>query len=461
MIRSLPAARPDARSPDVTRWSRVVIGMLTLAAFGPYLATGVRTEQVVVYAVAVASVALGLWTRIRLTGTAKWVAAGYLALIGIAGLGAAFPLQNHTLYSNGSVIAGLDNLLLPVAVVMVVGAMVGAGADPARLVRTVCVCLVWTMVVNAMLAVYSASSDDSELLARFRLFGDEESVADRAEQLGRYSGIINQPAEAGLLYSVALLAALYLYQQQVGRLTVTLLALALGGVLCVSKVFFLVGAPVAIAYALLTAGRTRRLAAVAAATAGAWVAADTYLDQWDGRDFALRLLPGSGGDQLGLYTAGRVGEQSTLQHVVDVVTSASPAFGVGVGGLKMAYDNGWVEALVIAGFLGVALHTAVLAALLVGWFRTRSRRPESALTGGLVVVVIGASAGLPALTANRAATVVWLLLGLLLLARRSDQPGTWWQHFGQRHAYGRSSPQMSYGQSLRGRTFERMPAQNR
>ncbi|MEH0986166.1 hypothetical protein [Micromonospora sp. CPCC 205556] len=405
---------------------------LTLGAFGPYLAPGLRTEQVGVYGAVAALFLFGLWMRVRLTGTAQWVAAAHLTLIAVAASGVLLPPPNHTLYRPGSILAGLDNVLLPIAVVAVVGMLVGAGADPGRMLRAVCASVVWAMAGNALLAIHSAASDDTRVLAPFRLFGEAESVADRAEQLGRYSGIFNQPAEAGLVYSVAVLAALYLYQQHIGRLTVALLALTVGGVLSVSKVFLLVGVPVAIAYALLAPGRWRRLAAVGAATVAAHLVASRYLDQWEGQSFALRLLPGSSGssDQVGVYTAGRFGGQSTLQDVVDIMFAISPTFGVGLGGLQMAYDNGWVEVLVMAGLFGVALHTALLAALLVGWAGVRNGRPESGLAGGLVLVVIGASFGLPALTANRCATAVWLLLGLLLLVRRDGSGGPWWQEAG-------------------------------
>ncbi|MEW1585055.1 hypothetical protein AB0283_06355 [Micromonospora vinacea] len=419
-------------SAAATRWGRRIVIGLSVAVFGPYLAPGLRTEQVAVYGAAALLCLGGLWMRPRFTGTAVWALGAHLSLVAVATIGVVLPPQNYTLYEAGDVVAGFDNIVLPLVVVAVVAMLVGAGADPARMLRAVCTVTVLAMAANALMAVSSAAGVESDLLARFRLFGEGESVADRAEQLGRYSGIFNQPAEAGVLYSVAVLAALYLYQRQVGKLAVMLLLLSVGGVLSVSKIFLLVGAPIAIAYVILASGRRRRLSAAAVASIAAWFTADAYLDQWDGQRFAMRLLPGSGGDdQLGLYTAGRVGGQSSLQQAVDVMTALSPASGMGFGGLRVAYDNGWVEALVVAGVIGVVLHTAVLAALAIGWLRTRNHRPESAFTGALILMLIGASTGVPALTANRCATIVWLLLGLLLLVRANGRPGTWWQRPGR------------------------------
>ncbi|MEV4120756.1 hypothetical protein [Micromonospora sp. NPDC049645] len=417
-------------SSNATTWGRRVVTVLTVAVFGPYLAPGLRTEQVAVYGAAAVLCLAGLWLRPRFTGAAVWALGAHLSLVAVATIGVVIPPQNHTLYEAGDVVAGIDNIVLPLVVVAVVAMLVGAGADPARMLRAVCTVTVLAMVANAVVSVWSAAGVESDLLAQFRGFGEGESVADRAEQLGRYSGIFNQPAEAGLLYSMAVLAALYLYQRQVGKLAVTLLLLSVGGVLSVSKIFLLVGAPIGIAYVILASGRRRRLSAAAVASVAAWFAADAYLDQWDGQGFAQRLLPGSGGggDQLGLYTAGRIGGQSSVQQAVDVMATLSPVSGMGFGGLRVAYDNGWVEALVVAGVIGVVLHTAVLAALAIGWLVARNNRPESPFTGALILVLIGASTGLPALTANRCATVVWLLLGLLLLVRADGRSGTWWQH---------------------------------
>jgi len=94
---------------------------------------------------------------------------------------------------------------------------------------------------------------------------------------------------------------------------------------------------------------------------------------------------------------------------VNAVVQSSPWFGFGAQGLAVPYDNGWVEAFVVAGACGALLYTAVLGLLVVAWWRRRSR-----FAGGLVLVVIGASMGLPALTANRVATLAWVLLTLLL-----------------------------------------------
>jgi hypothetical protein len=128
-------------------------------------------------------------------------------------------------------------------------------------------------------------------------------------------------------------------------------------------------------------------------------------------------MPGRQQGVIDQYTGGRLGDTSTLAYVVQSVLAVSPIFGFGAGGLLVAYDNAWVEELVMNGVLGAVLYSMLLVTLVIGWLRARAHLGSAAarLAGGLVAVAIGASWGLPALTANRCATIAWLLLSLLLL----------------------------------------------
>ncbi|MGC5381756.1 hypothetical protein ACPXB1_25105 [Micromonospora sp. DT68] len=236
-----------ANTSPATRRGRTLIAFIAIAAFGPYLAPGIRTEQTAVYLAALLLLAAGSWVGIRLTGAGLVAVALHGGIVAVALLGVVLPPPNLTLHKPADLSAGLDNLLLPLAVVSVVAMLAGLGADRAVMLRTVCRVTVWAMVINVGMAVASmGDAGTPRFLLIWRLGGDGESVADRAEQLGRYSGMFNQPAEAGLLYSVALIAAVYLYRSQPVRLAVVSLILAIGGALCVSKVALLVGLPVAV-----------------------------------------------------------------------------------------------------------------------------------------------------------------------------------------------------------------------
>ena len=393
---------------------------LVLAAFAPYTPVpGLRYEQVAVYGLCGLGLLRLRWLRSTVDGTGALVVVCMVALAAIGAVGVVAPPRNLSGMPSGGAFAGLDNLLLPPAVIITTWTFT---VDGRAVLRAVCVAVVGAALANAALAVVSLGHDLTPFLSAFwDNDAAHQAVAERAGGLGRYTGIVNQPAEAGELYSVALLAAVHLLRDRIGWLALTGTALTVGGVLTVSKIFLLIGLPVALWQALVdrrAAGR--RFLAAATVGIGAWAVVRLgVLPKWIGADFLTRLLdPTSGGrSAVDLYTAGRFGERSTLSTAVNAVLQSSPWFGFGAQGLAVPYDNGWVEAFVVAGACGAVLYTGVLALLVVAWWRRRSR-----FAGGLVLVLAGASLGLPALTANRVATLVWVLLTLLLFTPTST-PG--------------------------------------
>jgi hypothetical protein len=414
-------------TPATTRHmsSYIMAALVSAAVFGPYTDTpGVRTEQVAVYGLFLVSLSCCAWSTVRITRLGALVAVLLVVETFIATLGLVEPGINSTGYATGNPVAGLDNLCLPV-VVLLLGRMLTSGEpDPSRLTGVVCRIVVLAMCANAAISYLSLTRDLSPYLANFwdNSSTSDQTIAARAAQLGRFTGIFNQPAEAGVLYGVALLAAIYLYHDRVLKLVSAATVLTLGGALTVSKIFLLVALPVAAWQVVsISRDRSRRLTLVIAAVVLiAAVSQSGIVPTWIGKDYLARLVTGPTGNatMLGFYTAGRLGSAPTLQIIVSAVLKSSPWFGIGASGLAAAYDNGWVEALVVAGIAGAAIYTAVLVILGIAWFGRRHSVgvAQSRFAGGLVLVLAGASVGVPALTANRVATVVWLLISLLLFS---------------------------------------------
>lgn len=395
--------------------------LVTLAVFGPYTArAGIRTEQIVVYSLLLVGVISG--RRLRVTPVGALLMLLLIAEFLIAAVGGSAPPRMLSVGESGSVLAGLDNLLLPIAVLTLILMMASSSADPRRLLRIICTIVIVAMCVNTVLSCVSLRYDITPLLATFwENSATQESVAVRAAEMGRLTGIFNQPAEAGALYSFALLAAIYRYRDNTVAFVLSTALLTIGGVLSVSKIFLLIGLPLGLWQVVRSFGIARpRVWALTATVLMVTLAAQYgLLPPWIGVDYLTRLLrpPGDGADLVGFYTAGRLGDAPGHQYIADAVLGSSPWFGVGAGGLGFAYDNGWVEALAVAGIVGMLIYTGVLGCLVAAWYRRRSTMdPASArLAGGLIIVLVGASLGLPVLTANRIATIAWLLIGLLLL----------------------------------------------
>ena len=81
-----------------------------------------------------------------------------------------------------------------------------------------------------------------------------------------------------------------------------------------------------------------------------------------------------------------------------------------------------MQVLVLAGIAGVILAAVVLLMLAFRLWRLRgiTGPAEWNLAGAVLVLAIGASLGLPSLTANRDATLLWLVLGILIASQSAQ-----------------------------------------
>lgn len=410
------------------RWVRWWVACLTLSAFGPYLGSGIRTEQLAVYG-SLAMVCLGVGLRPRRSGTA---AIPFILLWGsyvaIAVFSVAFPVVADM--ARGGVVGGLDNVLAPLAMLFVAWCWSGVGRGD-DLVLVAARTVVAATTVNGVLAIISMLRGGVLPLPWLSVFwgsSAESSVAIRAAANGRYSGIFNQPAEAGIAYSIAAFCLLYLVQRSHRRGAILFVGvgaiLAVGGLLTASKIFLFGGVP-AIAY-LVIRDRVRRkqIAVLTAmlAVAGYLAGGAGVLTSWSGLSMLTSIFD-SDSFGVGSLTAGRFGESSTLEGPAQAVLQHSPIVGFGAGGLAVPYDSMWLEALVMAGIVGVALITVLFALLGIRFFsiwRGRMHTPEALLGGAVVVLTAGASFGMPALTGNRVSTIVWIFLGMLIVTRSKD-----------------------------------------
>ena len=106
---------------------------------------------------------------------------------------------------------------------------------------------------------------------------------------------------------------------------------------------------------------------------------------------------------------------------------SAPWAGFGAAGLNTPYDSLWVEALVLAGIVGAVLMAAVLGLLWLRWGRQHDvlSPAQRSLAGATLALAIGASLGIPSVTSDPAAALLWLVMGVLITAqptRKRDVP---------------------------------------
>lgn len=397
-----------------------VVVAIAVATFGPYIVSGLRTEQIVIYGLAVALLPF-LLPFLDVRGGLRFLIPWVLYVI-VAVLGVVFPSRLVAPHLPGEVAAGLDNILAPLVIMLLIWVAVQA-SDAGRLLITACKVIAVAMAANGVISIIATRADISPLMRPFWASASGGSVAELAAQLGRYSGIFNQPAEAGALYGIAGIAAIYAWKQRPILLAVVIGLITVGGLISVSKIFVLGGLPFVLAYWLWTQ-RTRAAAVVFAVfIAVLGVVQSGLLDGWIGFNYLARLInPEGDGGLIAFYTAGRISEGSTFTNLVETALAYSPVTGVGAGGWVVPYDGAVAEALVVGGIIGLILYGTVIAGMFT--LARRGVANETRLFAFLfAVITAGACLGFSPLTANRVSTVVWLLIALLVVARRSTEDG--------------------------------------
>ncbi|MEA5121846.1 MAG: hypothetical protein VB040_11355 [Propionibacterium sp.] len=319
----------------------------------------------------------------------------------------------------GSLLAGLDNFLLPLAVMLIIRTF---DADSVEFtLRRATLVLLLGMSANAILSVLQSQGVMASYLRPFwSSSASASTVAERAETMGRFSGLFNQPAEAGLAYSLALILGVWYLSGTQRRIwcMCLLLLLLVGGVLTVSKVFVFLGVPLALVYVIIgkdLSTRTRILISTSLTISVLIVSSLNVAANWAGFEYFARLFRGPDSDVLSFYTAGRWNSGSGMLSVVQWVLGDSPFIGYGWAGISVAYDSAWTEIIVVSGLLGLGCLVVVLA-LLTSMALRNQNQSTRVLMILVVSLTIGATFGLPALTANRVATWIWVIIGLLVEA---------------------------------------------
>lgn len=406
-------ASASSMSSAYGRSGYILLSLVLLSAMGPYVGVGLRTEQLVVYVVALLLVVLHLH-RLRGVPALKLIGPWMLYVV-VAAIGAVFPAVNRSSWARGGLLAGLDRILFPLAVTAIVAVILTRGGSPLRLLRLSASWVVALAYLNAAAAVATWL-----LGVTWGAWWSsaEESNASRSLTMGRFTGLMNAPSEAGVLYGLALLCAVFLWPTRQVRMVCTVLVIGAAGLLTVSKIFLLVAVPLVIwELVRMREQRGPRAGAALLLAALLWVVAISgTLPTWSGADHLRRMLPGSEASWLEIFSANRYGSTSTLAPVAEAVVEGPLLAGFGAAGLAVAYDAVWLEMFVTAGLIGLFVLVVISVTLWKVWYAMPKESAERRFAAGVLILFLGASAGLPVLTANRIGTFTWVLLVLFVAA---------------------------------------------
>lgn len=425
---------------------RLIPQLLILGAFGPYLVLnfGLRTEQFIAYSLFILflpKIVSPHKLSVRLHKTTASIALLW-GSITVFVLLATFITYGSYLLTFKKILAGLDNQLMCLCILLTVGGwqfnqINTKDTTPLRDNLCKCALLVgYLLLANTLLAVSQAMSlNVNDFLAHFwsssmsTEYG--KSVASRVLRGGsRFTGIFNQPFECGLLYSIGLLLCAYRYMtlKTMGlRSFLVFASIIVGGIIGGSKVFILGGIPFAAIYVLgrvKSAGFVKRcLFLGVVGMLVLFVLWNINEETWRGvrtLKVYLRMTADSAQDRsaLELYSAGRFGgDRNYIKHAFEKIWDVSPVFGIGFGSARVVLDNAYIVMYKQGGFPALILYVGFIASLLHFSYKRpfiKSFPEEARFLRCLVILLVVAGLGAPTFTINRAGTIVWVLLGLIL-----------------------------------------------
>lgn len=407
--------------------------LLIIAAFGPYvsLSLGIRIENVFVYLCALLFIPIYLMKNPAIDKLLFTLFSIWLSVFIFMVVRTMFDTKdvNWT-----AVFAEFKNFTQPLAILSVFLAplyKMDVEKSKKRLLKA-CNVLIILLCINTLWTLLGFFVDLSAINEYF--WRGDDSVAVRAASNGRFSGIFNQPMEAGAAYSIGLLAWLYLVENKISKVniySVILLTLMIvGGLLTVSKIFVIGGLTLFVVSFLINKSIRKQMVKLTVLLLFIGYAPFYYLTStWGGMDYLLRFFDANSQQQglVYLLTSGRYGGESSQQlGLFAKVWSANPIYGEGLGSQKV-FDSAFFHFFGDGGIIGLFFYALLLISLIsVGFTYLKSKKCEGErkLYWFITLVVIVGSFGAPMLTLNRSSAILWLFICMLMqhlyLAIRSE-----------------------------------------
>ena len=341
---------------------------------------------------------------------------------------AAVSLRNLSWANPYSLCAAMENFTQPFALIVIIYSVIIRLDRTARLnlLRVAGIAVIVMLCINSFVSILTIFHDTWPFVQYFVIGGDPDAtgtVSQLAATMGRFSGLFNQPVEAGLAYSIGLLVWVYLAttSRRINSIAwVSLILLIIGGFLSVSKSFILGGFPLSMLYWFWIALSQKRIRKSTLFGGMIWGAVVTvvlslFAKSWAGLDYLLRIFDPSSINERGaiqLFTAGRISAESGVAEHFAKTWSESPIIGFGVPQSDLgSLDNAYIEFFLSGGIVGLIFYIAILIVIIrVAVHGLKTDPPLGWFLIALWVLIIGAGIGAPVITLNRASIFLWVII---------------------------------------------------
>lgn len=425
-----------------------ILTVLLVSAMGPYVLPqmGIRVEHFVMYAlVAFFSLKSGLGF---LVGKDKHV---FMIVVLFLSLLLWFIITTFLFGSNPSinkVLADIDNYTQPIWQILITSYCIrNLKTDESinvliKAIKTIVVLLGINTVISISSIFYGTwYLEYFNVAGEGQVGGDVfETVLEGAASQGRFTGIFNQPFEAGVAYGVCLISVIFLLilERKLSSrlispvfLKLGFVSTVLGGVLSVSKVFFPLSVFISFIFFVVSSKGFSKmlfsktfLRSLFSSLIILFVVSYFLLGQWAGLDYFLRLVNlgkdyAQEGDLLELFTAGRFATSSAGTSVVsDRLNDPNLIFGYGLGSIQTP-DSGYLELLYFGGVFGILIYLSILCAIF--YFSIKGLFYQPALAkylASMLVFIVFSNLGAPVFGINRSNffILIPMIIGVHVLA---------------------------------------------
>lgn len=397
--------------------------LLIISAFGPYLSInlGVKLDNVVVY--------LGgaLFIVLILNSEKVTIHKNLFAILLIWFTLFIYLLirtwMGGSALSTIAMIAEIKNFTQPLFIMFIfVFVIIKNNTSATRVLLKKCGnLLIFLLSLNTVWLILGFCVDLTEINQYF--WRGKDSIAIKAVENGRFSGVFNQPIEAGMAYTIGLFVWAYLQELLKSKITfrdaLVLVLMIVGGILTVSKVFIIFGLVIFILYMLSVKHNRKQLVKLMLFFFVLGLPFYFYvIKAWSGLSYFQRLFNISNYQQegiLNLITAGRYGTIDSQQNQYFAkVLSDSPFIGKGLGS-QQTYDSAFFHVFSSGGLIALIMYLGILFTLLFSCYQFyiyAFNSPELKLYLSLFLLTIVGGLGAPVLTINRSSIILWVFIGL-------------------------------------------------
>ncbi|EGI2114813.1 hypothetical protein FH832_002877 [Listeria monocytogenes] len=396
--------------------------LVLISAFGPYLSVslGIKSDSLLIFMISPLFLLCAFLSNITRVKTSLFI------IFAVWSSSVVYLLMRTLLsntYSLSSIIAEMKNLGHPIAIMMALMFVIFRNKDSGEsLIIKSSHILIYLLSLNTVWIFIGFFVDLSAINQWF--WRGDESVAYRAMSNGRFSGIFNQPMEAGIAYTIGLFAWVYLMDKRAVKIglkyTLLLSLIIVGGLLSVSKVFIFGGLLIFIVNCLsIKSIRSRIVRLVILIVLIGFPVYELLSHTWNGFQYLFRFFDANNQQQglLSLLTAGRYGGTDAHQSsLFKSVWESNRMYGEGLGSQKVI-DSAFFHFFGTGGLIGLALYILILisiAFVAIRFYLKYKGNAESRFLICIAIIIVLSSSGAPVLTLNRSSVIVWMFLSILI-----------------------------------------------